>query len=40
LVEAKKELTLQLPNVKEKDKQEALADDEGNRPHPFHEIPP
>jgi hypothetical protein len=29
-----------LPNVKEQDKQEALANDEMNRPHPSHEIPP
>jgi hypothetical protein len=29
-----------LPNVKEKDKQEVLANDEVNRPHPSHEIPP
>jgi hypothetical protein len=31
---------LQLPNAKEKDKQEVSADDEVNIPHPSHEIPP
>jgi len=31
---------LQLPNAKERDKQEALANDEVNKPHPSHEIPP
>ncbi len=40
LIGAERELALQLPNAKEKDKQEALADDEVNRPHPSHEIPP
>jgi hypothetical protein len=40
LIGAEKELALQLPNAKEKDKQKALANDEVNRPHPFQEIPP
>ncbi len=31
---------MQLPNAKEKDNQEAVGNDEGNKPHPFHEIPP
>ncbi len=40
LIGAKRELALQLPNAKVKDKHEALLDDEVNRPHPSHEIPP
>ncbi len=40
LIGVERELALYLPNVKEKDKQEALANDEVNRPHPSHEIAP
>ncbi len=40
LIGAKRELALQLPNAKVKDKREALLDDEVNGPHPSHEIPP
>jgi hypothetical protein len=40
LIGAERELNLQLPNAKEKNKQEVSADDEVNRLHPSHEIPP
>jgi len=40
LIGVKRELALQLPNAKEKDKQKALANHEVNIPHPSHEIPP
>jgi hypothetical protein len=38
LTGAERELTLQLPNAKEKDKSEALVDNEVNTLHPSHEI--